>query len=78
MRKLVAWRRRVAGPVHGFDNHCVYALGACIDEVLIHPGGHSQGTQDTVYVDLILNEMLGINIIGGRRPANIELSTAIV
>lgn len=78
MRKLVAGRRRVAGPVHGFDDHCVYALGLCIDEVLIHPGGDGQGTHDTVYIDLVLNGVLGIHIVGGLRPANIELPAAIV
>jgi hypothetical protein len=73
MCKLVAGRGRVAGAVHGFDDHCVYALGAGIDEVLIHPGGDGQGTHDTVHIDLVLNGVLGIYIIGRLCPADIEL-----
>ena len=78
MRELVAWRGRVAGPVHGSNDHCVYALGAGIDEVLIHPGGDGQGTHDTVYIDLVLNGVLRIHIVGGLRPANIELPATLV
>ena len=53
MRQLIAWRRRVAGPVHGFDDEGVYTVGGGVDEVLVHPGRDGQGTQHTVDIDLI-------------------------
>jgi hypothetical protein len=53
MRQLIAGRRHVAGPVHGFDDEGVYTVGRGVDEVLVHPGRDGQGTQHTVDVDLI-------------------------
>ena len=56
----------------------IVTKSSAVDKVKIYPGRNGKRAQNTVDIDLVLNLILSIDLIGGFRPANPDLSAAII